>query len=138
MKIDIATLANGALNEQVAWEFQKVLENISDPNTDPYKKRKIIICLNVEGDDNRDITDVTFQTKSILVPARSISTRIAFEKRGNTMIAEELKKSAMKGQLTIDERGLPVEPLISNTNTTERKAVNVEMVGKVLNMLGGQ
>ena len=137
MKIDIATLANGALNEQVAWEMQKVLENIQDPNTDPYKKRKVVICLNFEGDDNRDISVVTFQTKSVLVPARSISTRIAFEKRGNTMIAEELKKSAIRGQLTLDERGLPIEPLISNANATERKAVNVEMVGKVLNMIGG-
>ena len=112
---NIANIANGALVEQVDAEIQKVLQNIADPNTDPERKRKINITLIFEGDSDREIADVSFETKSILVPSRRQTTRVAFEKHGSDMVAEELTRGTMKGQARLDsETGEIVEPLTSN------------------------
>ena len=114
MNINIATIAGGALIEQVDEEIRKVLENIADPNTDPEKNRKVIIHLTISGEQNREIADLSFQTKSVLVPARSQTTRIAFEKNGNQIVAEELRKGAMVGQVKIDPTGKVEEPAMAS------------------------
>jgi len=38
-RINLATLAGGAAQERFNYELQKVLENISDANTEPKTKR---------------------------------------------------------------------------------------------------
>jgi hypothetical protein len=99
---NITNLCNGAVIEQVEYELQKVLSNIADPNTEPQKKRKITLTLVVRGDNERELADVEFETKSVLAPARKISTRIAFEKHGNEIVTQELQKGSMAGQTIID------------------------------------
>jgi hypothetical protein len=112
---NISNIAGGALVEQVDAEIQKVLSNIADVNTDPMKKRKITICLIFEGDNEREIADVSFETKSTLVPSRKQTTRIAFEKHKNSIIAEELGRGQIRGQAKIDnETGEIVEPLLNS------------------------
>lgn len=39
--IDLNSFANGALAEQFNSEFQKVMENMSDINTDPKRQEKL-------------------------------------------------------------------------------------------------
>ena len=111
---NVANVADGALVEQVDAEIRKVLENIADPNTDPCAKRKIVIHLTFEGTDDRDIADVSFQTKAVLCPSKKQTTRIAFEKAPNgQMVAEELRKGKLRGQTEIDaETGEITEPKI--------------------------
>lgn len=112
---NISSIASGALVEQVDCEIQKVLQNIADPNTDPERKRKIVISLIFEGDSDREIADVTFETKSVLVPSRRQTTRVAFEKHGINIVAEELKRGTMKGQTVLDnETGEIKEALTTN------------------------
>jgi hypothetical protein len=114
--MNIANIANGALIEQVDVEIARVLDNIMDPNTETKKKRKITIVLQFECNDDRDISDVTFVTKSVLAPQRPISARIAFDKNSSgKIIAEELRKNQMKGQLYINDDGEVVEPKTVNT-----------------------
>ncbi len=112
MNINITNIANGALVEQVDSEIKRVLANIMDPNTDFKKKRKITITLEFAPHEDRDISDVSFSTKSTIIPTKPISTRIVFEKDGNGEIAvEELSKGALKGQSQIDyETGEIKEP----------------------------
>lgn len=110
--LNIATIAQGALVEQVDSEIKRVLNNIIDPNTDALKKRKITVTIEFKPTEDRDISDINFTAKSTLVPAKPISTRIVFEKdsRGNIAM-EELSKGAMKGQTQIDyETGEIKEP----------------------------
>jgi hypothetical protein len=109
--MNIANIANGALVEQVDIEIRRVLENIMDPNTDTEKKRKITIMLEFKCDDNRDVSDVKFITKSVLAPQRAIVARIAFDKDKNgQIVAEELRKNSLKGQMWLNDDGEIVEP----------------------------
>ncbi len=88
--INIANLANGALAEQFDIELEKVLDNIADPNTDPKKARKITINITFKPSETRDFSAVSFQTKSALVPVRSVESRIILDKdsSGNVHAAE--------------------------------------------------
>ena len=110
--LNIANIANGALVEQVDTEIKRVLANIIDPNTDPLKKRKITVTLEFKPSEDRDISDVSFSTKSTLIPAKPISTRIVFEKDNDgKILLEELGRGALKGQAQIDyETGEVLEP----------------------------
>ena len=113
--LNIANIADGALVEQVDAEIRRVLENIADVNTDPCAKRKIIIHLTFEGKDDRDVADVSFQTKAVICPSRKQTTRIAFEMAPNgQMVAEELRKGKLRGQTEFDtETGEITEPKIA-------------------------
>lgn len=114
--MNIANIAGGALVEQVDTEIQRVLENIIDPNTEATKKRKITITLVFEPIADRDATNISFTTKSTLVPAIPVETRVAFERDGNgNVIAEELVRGSIKGQSKIDhETGEIIESVITS------------------------
>jgi hypothetical protein len=114
--VNIANIAEGALVEQVDAEIKKVLENIMDLNTEPTKKRKITITLVFEPSKDRDIADISFQTKSTLIPIMPGETRIAFDKTATgEIIAEEMKKGSIVGQTQIDyETGEVLEPQVTN------------------------
>lgn len=103
--IDLTDFAGGAVAERFNIELQRVLENIADPNTDPKKPRKLILTLTVKADENRDIANVSIQTKTSLVPAKDIETKIVmdYDAKGNVVGAE--LKSGAKGQIFIDDDG---------------------------------
>jgi hypothetical protein len=134
--MNIANIADGALVEQVDIEILRVLENILDPNTDPEKKRKITIVLEFISDDRREVSDVKFTTKSVLAPQKAITTRIAFDinKSGN-IVAEELRKNALKGQLCMDDNGEIIEPMTSaNVDLEKASRVVNNIVRKIVNI----
>jgi hypothetical protein len=127
--MNIANIAGGALIEQVDVEIKRVLENIMDPNTETKKKRKITIVLEFECDDNRDVSDVKFVTKSVLAPQRAIVARIAFDKDAKgKIVAEELGRSMTKGQVWVDEFGEINQPATkaSIPATTVSRVVNIK------------
>ncbi|HHX9918349.1 TPA: replication terminator protein [Bacillus cereus] len=103
--IDLNSFANGALAEQFNSEFQKVMENMSDINTDPKKARKIVITLSITGNDKRDVCACKVQTKSTLVPADEVESKILInhDASGN-VIGQELL-SGVKGQMFISTEG---------------------------------
>ena len=134
--MNIANIANGALVEQVDIEIERVLANIMDPNTDTKIQRKITIVLNFKCDDDRDVSDVRFITKSVLAPQRAIVTRIAFDRDSKgTIIVEEMVKNSMRGQMGINEFGEIVEPQTrakespysgANVGATVSRIVNIK------------
>lgn len=103
--IDLTNFAEGAVAERFNIELQKILENIADPNTDPKKARKLTLTLTVKADEKRDIANVSIQTKTYLVSARDVETKIVmdYDARGQ-VICSELKSGA-KGQMFIDDDG---------------------------------
>lgn len=103
--IDLSNFADGAVAERFNLELQKVLENIADPNTDPKKARKLTMTIMLKADEKRDIASVSIQTKTSLVPAKDIETKIVMDcdAKGNVVGAE--LKSGSKGQMFIDDDG---------------------------------
>ncbi len=61
MPIDLSNLAEGAVHERFNQEFQKVIENLADPNTNPAKARKVTMIVTIKGDENRDVASWTFR-----------------------------------------------------------------------------
>ena len=61
--IDLNTFASGALAEKVNIELQKVLENISDPNTDHKKARKVTVTMTLKANERRNLANVLVDNK---------------------------------------------------------------------------
>lgn len=80
MIMKLNQIAKGALEEQFEAEFRTLLKNIADPNTDPKKARKITITLTIKPNEKRNIADMSFQTKAILIPSMAIEFNIYIEK----------------------------------------------------------
>lgn len=93
---DLTTIADGAAAERVNLEFQKLIENIADPNTDAKKVRKLQINISFTADEARDIASVSVQAKSTLAPAKSVETKIMLDRdmRGQ-VVAAELRQMAL-------------------------------------------
>lgn len=105
MNIDLNSLADGAVAEKVDAEFQRVLKNMADPNTDPTKPRSITLTLTFKGNKKREIWDCTSKVSSKLVPAKEVeSTFIVGRDNGGDVVGRELY-SGVKGQMYIDGDG---------------------------------
>ena len=86
--INLATIAKGALTEQFDIEMQKVLENITDPNTAAVKERTISITLKLKPNQSRNGASIAIATKSNLAPVNAVFTDILIDK--------DLKTGAVK------------------------------------------
>lgn len=101
-KMTLATMARGAVNEAFEYEFEKALDNILDPNTDPQKPRSVILELVLKGDQYRQRVGIECKTKSKLIPAGSVGTSllIARDPHGG-IVAHELVAQT-EGQMVVD------------------------------------
>lgn len=104
-KLNLAEMAQGAFMEQFHRELGQVLENISDPNTDPKKARKITLSMTLKPDENREVVTVETQSKSTLVPPKPLGTTIIIDRDNDgTVVGAELVSGA-KGQMFMDQDG---------------------------------
>lgn len=103
--LDLSKIANGALQEHFEREFERVVENLVDITTDPKKKRKITLTLDIHTDENRELLSVEAGAKSTIVPVETtgFSMMTGLEKNGNRVVSE-LKSGAI-GQSYIDDEG---------------------------------
>lgn len=100
----LSEMDDGALQERFNHEFAEVTKNIIDPNTDPTKKRQIVITVDVISDEYRDQVRLATQVKSKLVPRDAVSAKVLIEQKNDgSIIANELK-SGQVGQMYFDER----------------------------------
>lgn len=107
-KIDLplSELANGAVQEKLDYELQKVFANIHDPNTKAKDKRSITIKLEFQPDDKRQTISVTSDFTTKLANVEGVSTIILTGRdlKSGTVEAHELK-SRIPGQTYFDESG---------------------------------
>ena len=98
-RVNFDTLAGGEAGEQFQRGYEEILQNILNPNTDPKKKRKLVIELVFEPDENRDLANVTIQVTPKLVPSIHSFTRILIGKDGATgqVIAKEFFQEQVAG-----------------------------------------
>lgn len=103
-KVNLETFAGGALQEKFDDAMEKVLVNMTDPNT-PWKiKRKIVVEVSFEQNEDRDDSTVNVSVVPKLAPVKPVSTRMAIGKDLETgqVFAEEYGNQC-RGQLTLDD-----------------------------------
>lgn len=103
--INLSEFAEGAVAERFNLELKKVLENISDPNTDPKKARKLTLTIELKADDKRDIAAVSIQAKTTLAPAKKIETKLIMDRDNKGQVIGAELKSGIKGQTYLDPEG---------------------------------
>ncbi|GMQ58945.1 hypothetical protein AN1V17_33420 [Vallitalea sediminicola] len=99
---NIAKMAQGALVEQFDVEFEKVLDNIADPNTAAEKARKITIEFSIKPSSSRRTANVSFQTKCTLIPAAKLKTEIAIGRDTDGKLVAEEFTGGIPGQMSIN------------------------------------
>lgn len=114
--IKLSGVANGAVDERFNIEMNRVLENIKDLNTDPLKKRKIVLEIVIEPNEQRTLGTVAVTAKTTLAPAKDVTTTLIIDTdhEGKARAAE--LQSGIPGQTFISndgeiltDKGEPVE-----------------------------
>ncbi|PHE67553.1 replication terminator protein [Bacillus wiedmannii] len=103
--IDLNTFADGALAERFHQEFERVMENMADLNTDPKKARKIVITLSFAGDKKRDVWNCQVQATSKLAPTEAVESKILLDMDQNGNLVGQELSSGIQGQFYMDLQG---------------------------------
>ena len=102
--VELKELVGGALQEQFGKSFEKIVENLQNPNT-PYKNsREITIKLKFTQNEKRDDVKCAVLVSTKLAPQAPMETAFAIGKDLKTgeLYAEEYGKQ-IKGQMHIDD-----------------------------------
>ena len=134
-KVSLEQVMGGGLQEQFSKSFDRVIENLSDPNTSFKEARKITIELKFTQNEGRDDVSCAVSVKEKLAAQAPMNTAFVVGKNLKTgeLYAEEYgRHNHLKGQTTIDE--MNVDPATGEV-LEEKQPVNVEIVDfrKVMN-----
>ena len=102
--IELKEMIGGALQEQFGKSFEKVVENLQNPNTPFKNSREITIKLKFTQNERRDDVKCAVQVHEKLAPQAPLETSFAIGKDLKTgeLYAEEYGKQ-MKGQIHVDD-----------------------------------
>ena len=118
-KIELRDLVGGALQEQFAKSFEKVVENLQNPNT-PYKNsREITIKLKFTQNEKRDDVKCGILVAEKLAPQSPMETSFAIgtDLQTGEVYAKEYGKQVM-GQLTFNDVAETDEKVDAETSET--------------------
>lgn len=103
-RVNLETFAGGALQEKFDDAMEKVLVNMTDPNTPWKNKRKIVVEVSFEQNEDRDDSTVNVSVVTKLAAVKPVSTRMAIGKDLATgeVFAEEYGNQC-RGQMTLDD-----------------------------------
>lgn len=121
-KLNINTLAGGAIEEAISFALDEVFENIKDPNTEAEKIRKLTVTLKLKPDETRQIIKTEINCKPTLVPTKSIVTQLLLDREGNNIVAKELLKN--------DQNQIDIDEFINETENTNSNMVLLEKEAK--------
>lgn len=118
-KKSVLEMAMGGILEITDYEIERVIANITDPNTDAKAKRKVTLTLTFQPDDYRERIDLSVQAKTTLAPVAPVRTAVCITKdrEGHVLLAEMLPQ--VPGQLDIDGGQAP-EPAIARVGRMTR------------------
>lgn len=115
-RIELKELVGDALQEQFAKSFEKVIENLQNPNT-PYKNsREITIKLKFTQNEKRDDVKCGILVAEKLAPQSPMETGFAIGtdlKTGQVYAVEYGKQ--VRGQVSMDEVMAPTEKVDQET-----------------------
>ena len=109
-KIELRELVGGALQEQFAKSFEKIVENLQNPNT-PYKNsREITIKLKFTQNEKRDDVKCGILVTEKLAPQSPMETSFAIgtDLRTGEVYAKEYGKQ-VRGQIAMEMETPPAK-----------------------------
>lgn len=103
-KINLQDIVGGQLQAKFERSFEKVIENLQDPNTSFKIKRGITIKLDFTQDENRDDVSVSVLVSEKLAPQQGMETKFYIGKDLATdeVYAEEYGKQ-VRGQMNFND-----------------------------------
>src|SRR5690625_189626 len=102
--LPLSDLAQGAIQEKLDYELNKIFNNIHDSNTKPTDKRTVTIKLDFVPDENRQTVTVESNFTTKLANVTGVSTTVLTEKNlDNGKVAAKELKSNMPGQTYFDD-----------------------------------
>lgn len=125
MDISLKDLAGGSFTRKVNQAFEKVMQNMQDPNTPWKNKRKINLILTFEQNEDRtDCTcDISVDIK--LASVKPVSTKFSTQRDLVTgQIYAEEYGPGIKGQMSFEDIGendVEIDGQIVDTETGEIK-----------------
>lgn len=130
--LPLSKLANGAIQEKLDVELNKIFENIHDPNTKAEDKRSVTIKLEFVPDENRQTVKLNSNISIKLANVRDVSMTVLTGKNltNGKVEAKELK-SSVPGQTYLDPEdltqksdiGVPIDVIEREQN---RKIINLQ------------
>lgn len=127
-KVELQNLVGGQLQEKFEHAFEKVLENLQDPNTSFKVKRGITIKLDFVQNEKRDDVLVSVDVSEKLAPQAGMKTSFSIGKDLQTgeIYAEEYGKQ-IKGQMNLFDIMDPEtgEVIKQNQNIDSNKVVDL-------------
>ncbi|KAF1291076.1 replication terminator protein [Candidatus Enterococcus leclercqii] len=132
--LQLSELANGAIQEKLNGELEKVFANIHDPNTPATAKRGVTIKLEFKPDENRQVVTVSSDFSVKVAPVEGVSTTVLTGKDLATgkVEAHELK-STVPGQTFIDpvdgevktDVGVPID-VIEKEQAKQKQIIDLQ------------
>lgn len=127
-KLTLASMCAGGVQERIDRALAKISDNILDLNTDAKKKRVLDVKITLTpNEDDREDVSVEVQTSVKLAPEMGLKTQLFINKdfRSGVTTLTEHAKGAIKGQLTLDDCGMSMNP----EEVEEEKPVTAEELG---------
>lgn len=112
-KLTLASMCAGGVQERIDRALAKISDNILDLNTDAKKKRVLDVKITLTpSEDDREDVSVEVQTSVKLAPEMGLKTQLFINKdfRSGVTTLTEHSKGAIKGQLTLDDCGMSMNP----------------------------
>lgn len=103
-KLSFSTLAGGGVEEKLQYALDEVAENISDPNTDAKKARKVTMTLTLKPNEQRTIANLDIDVKTSLAAPVGISTTLMIDRdeKGNVIASEIYGKDPNQGVIDFE------------------------------------
>jgi hypothetical protein len=130
--LPLSRLANGAIQEKLDGELEKIFNNIHDPNTKAEDKRSVTIKLEFVPDENRQTVKLNSNISIKLANVRDVAMTVLTGKNltNGKVEAKELK-TTIPGQTYLDPDDLTQktdvgEPIDVIEREQSRKIINLQ------------
>lgn len=134
-KVELKEIIGGGLQEQFEKAFERIVENLQNPNTPFKNSREITIKLKFTQNEKRDDVKCAVQVSEKLAPQAPMETAFSIGKNLKTgeLYAEEYGKQ-VKGQMSTDDIESPKVIIDGKTVDTETgEVIKEQQKGVVLN-----
>lgn len=126
-KVSLYEITGGALQEQFERAFERVIENLADPNTSYKEARKITISLTFKQNERRDdvACDVLVAEKLATPAPTTAPTKTAFAVGRDLKTGELYAEEYGRSQMSIDDIDAEREESIETATTENPKILNL-------------
>lgn len=133
--VELKELVGGALQEQFGKSFEKIIENLQNPNTPFKNSREITIKLKFTQNEKRDDVKCVVQVSEKLAPQAPMETSFAIGKDLKTgeLYAEEYGKQ-IKGQMSFDDYQAEQPQVIEGKQVNTATGEILEEASKVVDL----